>query len=139
MTPFALLANIVLFMHFGYVTFTVGGEIAILIGGLFHWRWVRNFIFRLLHAASVVLVAVEAVVGMNCPLTVWEYRLRILAGEHVGSQIPFVAQLVRSIIFYDFPPWVFLVAYVAFALLVGATFLFVRPDVRRERRSGGPP
>lgn len=135
MALFALLANVVLFVHFGYVTFTVGGEIAILLGAVFRWRWVRNLIFRLLHAGSVVLVAVEAVIGMSCPLTVWEYRLRALAGERIGSQIPFVARLVRSIIFYDFPPWVFLVAYISFALLVGATFLFVSPELRRVHRT----
>lgn len=33
--------------------------------------------------------------------------------------------LARSIIFYDFPAWVFIAAYVGFALLVGATFLIV--------------
>lgn len=137
MALYGLLANIVLFVHFGYVSFTVGGEAAILVGGLLRWRWVRNLVFRILHAASVVFVAVEAVVGMSCPLTVWEYQLRVLAGQQVGAREPFIASLVHHIMFYSFPAWVFLTAYVAYALLVGATFLFVRPIVGRRAAPRG--
>ncbi len=133
MALFALLADVVLVTHFCYVAFTVGGEIAILVGGWLGWAWVRNLVFRIAHAASVGLVAVEALAGATCPLTTWEYRLRILAGQRVESQVPFVARLVRSIMFYDFPPWVFLVAYVGFAAVVGLTFVLVVP--RRGRRT----
>lgn len=128
---YAALANVVLFVHAGYVTFTVGGEIVILLGAAFRWAWVRNLPFRIAHTAAVVVVALEAILGVSCPLTVWEYQLRIMANEHVRAQIPFVAQIVRSLIFYTFPAWVFLVAYVGFGALVVATLLFVTP--RRAR------
>lgn len=132
MTAFyAALANVVLFVHAGYVTFTVGGEIAILLGAAFKWGWVRNLPFRITHTVAVVAVAFEAVFGVSCPLTVWEYQLRLMANEHAGAQIPFIARLVRSLIFYSFPAWVFLVAYIGFGVLVVATLLFVRP--RRSR------
>jgi len=133
MAMFAFAANVILVVHFCYVGFTVGGEAIILAGGLLRWGWVRDWTFRLIHLASVVLVAVEAVTGTSCPLTVWEYRLRLLAGERVESRLPFIAKLLRSIIFYDFPAWVFLAAYVAFALLVGLTFLIVAPHMRTRR------
>jgi Protein of Unknown function (DUF2784) len=123
----AFLADLVVIIHFCYVAFTVGGELVILLGGALRWAWVRNLAFRVAHLAAVVLVAGEALAGASCPLTVWEYRLRILAGQRVEAQISFVARLVRSIIFYDFPAWVFLVAYVGFAALVGLTFVFLRP------------
>jgi hypothetical protein len=128
---YALLADIIVLFHFCYVGFTVGGELVILLGGLLRWQWIRNLAFRVVHLAAVVLVAVEAVAGEACPLTTWEYRLRIAAGQHVEQQISFIARLVRSIIFYDFPAWVFLAAYVGFALLVGATFFIVPVKTRR--------
>lgn len=132
---YGLLANAVLLVHFCYVTFTVGGEVIVLIGAAAKWRWVRNLPFRIVHGAAMVTVAVEALLGVSCPLTVWEYQLRVLAGEHVQSQIPFVARLLRSLIFYDFPAWVFIVAYVSFALLVVLTFLIVPPRPARRRRA----
>ncbi len=134
MAGFALLADLIVVIHFCYVGFTVGGEIVILLGGLLRWRWVRNLRFRIVHLASVALVAVEALAGAQCPLTTWEYRLRMMAGQRAEGQISFIARLVRSVIFYDFPAWVFLVAYVGFAVLVGLSFLLVAP--RRSSRRG---
>ncbi|HUJ74040.1 MAG TPA: DUF2784 domain-containing protein, partial [bacterium] len=114
--------------------FTVGGAALVLLGGPLRWRWVRNFAFRIVHLCSVVLVAVEASTGTACPLTIWEYRLRALAGQHSEAQVSFIARLVRSIIFYDFPAWVFLVAYVAFAALVALALVLVPPRWPRARR-----
>ena len=134
MAGFALLADIIVVVHFCYVGFTVGGEILILLGGPLRWRWVRNLSFRIVHLASVALVAVEAAAGAQCPLTAWEYQLRMMAGQRVEGQISFIARLVRSVIFYDFPGWVFLAAYVGFAVLVGLTLLLVAP--RRRSHAG---
>jgi hypothetical protein len=39
----------------------------------------------------------------------------------------FVARLIRKIIYYDFPDWVFTALYVGFAVLVILPFLLVRP------------
>ena len=129
---YAALADPIVVLHFCYVTFTVGGELVILLGGILRWAWVRGMAFRIAHLASVLLVAVEALTGTSCPLTVWEYKLRLLAGQRVEAQLSFVARLVRSIIFYDFPAWVFLLAYVGFAVAVGLTFVFL-PPVRKPR------
>jgi hypothetical protein len=128
----ALLADIIVVLHFGYVLFAVGGEILVLAGGLLRWRWTRSLPLRLAHLAAVVLVAVEALAGVVCPLTEWEFRLRELAGQQVERQLSFVARLVRAIIFYDFPTWVFTLAYVGFALLVAGSFLLFPPQ--RARR-----
>lgn len=133
---FAALADFIVAIHFCYVAFTVGGELLILMGGLLRWDWVRRLSFRITHLASVVFVAVEASTGTQCPLTVWEYQLRTLAGQRVEAQVSFVARLVRSVIFYNFPAWVFLAAYVGFALLVGLTLFLLPP--RRSHPSGTP-
>ena len=131
MNPYALAADLLVGFHFLYVLFAVAGELFVLAGGLLRWRWVRNLPLRITHLAAVALVAVEALLGVICPLTTWEYDLRILAGQRVERDISFVGRLVRSIIFYDFPTWVFTVTYVAFALLVAGTFLLFPPQRRR--------
>ena len=57
------------------------------------------------------------------------------------SQISSVARLVRSIIFYDFPSWVFLCAYVGFTIVVALTMLLIAPRLegrkRNERETAG--
>jgi len=127
MNCYALLADLVVFVHLLYVSFAVGGELIIVVGWIFKWCWVRNRAFRITHLCAVVLVAIEALSGILCPLTEWEYNLRIKAGQHVESDMTFVARLIRKIIFYDFPDWVFTLMYVGFAVLVVLTFFLVRP------------
>lgn len=122
----ALLADFILIVHFAFVLFVTGGLALIWIGAAAGWRWVRNFWFRVAHLAAIVFVAGEALVGIWCPLTVWEAELRGARAEK-----SFIARWIHRVLFYDFPEWVFTVAYVLFALLVAATLWFVRPERRK--------
>ena len=128
---YSFLADLIVLVHFLYVGFAVGGEIIIILGGILKWRWIRNLPFRITHLTAVVIVAIEALIGVFCPLTVWEYSLRRLAGQTVEREISFIGRLVRSIIFYDFPAWVFTVTYVLFAGLILLTLFLVPPKRRR--------
>ena len=134
---YALLADVIVIVHFMYVSFVVGGELFIIIGAFRRWGWIRNRIFRCAHLLSIVLVAAEAVFGMICPLTVWEYDLRRLAGQNV-EQASFMGRLVHGIMFYDFPPWAFTVLYIAFALAVVVTLIVVPPRWRRTPTIAAP-
>jgi hypothetical protein len=122
-----LLADIVLLVHFLFVAFVVGGFALIWLGAAMNWSWIRSFRFRVLHLCAIAFVAAEALAGVMCPLTVWEDTLR---GR--GSEIGFIARWIRGMMFYDLPPWVFTTAYVAFALLVAATWWLVPPTHRRH-------
>jgi hypothetical protein len=126
------LADVIVFVHFLIISFCVLGEVEILIGVAFKWRWIRNFGFRLIHLGVALFVAGEAILGITCPLTEPEYNLRMEAGQHTERQITFVGRLIRSIIFYDFPPWVFTMMYVGFGAVILLTFLFIRP--RNQQR-----
>jgi Protein of Unknown function (DUF2784) len=117
-----LLADIVLVAHFAFVAFVVGGLAAIWIGAAAGWRWVRNFRFRVAHLAAIVFVAAEALLGIMCPLTVWEDALR---GRE--SETGFIARWIHGLMFYQLPGWVFTVAYVTFALVVTMTYRLVPP------------
>ena len=128
----ALLADLVVAFHFGYLLFTLGGELVILLGAAFHWRWVRGHLFRLLHLIAVLLVAVEALIGYLCPLTQLEHSLRNAAGQQVETEISFVGRLIRSVLFYDFPAWFFTALYIGFGLLVLITYICIPP--RRNRQ-----
>ena len=121
----ALLADAILLLHFGFVLFVVGGLALVWIGAAAGWAWVRNFWFRAAHLAAIAFVAAEALLGIWCPLTVWEDALRGVHGEK-----SFVARWIHRLMFYDFPLWVFTTAYVAFALVVAATWWWIRPKKR---------
>ena len=131
----AFLADLIVIAHLIYAGFTVGGEALILIGAGLKWRWIRNPIFRIIHLTACVLVAVEALVGVLCPLTDWEYQLRIMAGQRIERDLTFIARLVHRVIFYDFPSWVFFVCYIAFGGLVIITLVAIPPRRRNRGKS----
>ena len=116
------LADLVLIAHFAFVLFVVGGLALIWIGAAAGWQWVRNLWFRVAHLAAIVFVAGEAIAGVWCPLTLWEAQLR-------GAQAEknFVAQWIHWVLFYELPEWAFTAAYALFALVVVASWRFVRP------------
>jgi hypothetical protein len=126
----AQLADAILIAHFGFVLFVVLGFALVLAGGALGWHWVRNRSFRTLHLAAILLVAAEALVGIACPLTVWEHTLR---GPGAGAPEDFVPRWVSRLLFYDFPSWVFTVLYLLFAAAVAAAWRFVPPLPRRRR------
>jgi Protein of Unknown function (DUF2784) len=123
----ALAADAILIAHFAFVLFVVGGLALIWIGYAAAWPWVRNVWFRAAHLAAIIFVAGEAVFGMMCPLTLWEDALRGATQEK-----NFIARWVHRLMFYTAPEWVFSALYVAFALLVAATFWLIPPRRQSE-------
>jgi polyferredoxin len=83
---------------------------------------VRQPAFRYLHLAAIAFVAAEALLGIACPLTVWEDLLR--GGAQSDS---FVGRWLRRLMFYEAPEWVFTVAYVGWGLATLATLRLVPP------------
>lgn len=122
-----MLADAVLVLHFLVVVFIVGGLVLVWIGAPAGWAWVRNRGFRYLHLAAIAFVAAEALLGIACPLTVWEDLLR--GGARPES---FVGRWVRQLLYYQAPEWVFSALY---ALWAAATLLTLRL-VPPRRRAG---
>ena len=123
----SLLADMIVAIHLGYVTIVVFGLFAILLGGAFRWRFIRNFWFRTTHLAMILVVVFESLFGITCPITVWEHRLRAAAGHTDAAAMSFVARLIHQLIFYEFPPIVFTVGYCLFGLAVLASWWLVPP------------
>jgi len=126
----ALLADLILIVHFAFVLFVVGGLGLIWVGAAAGWRWVRNFWYRIAHLAAIAFVAAEALAGAWCPLTIWEDALRGSTEEK-----NFIARWIHRVMFYDFPEWVFTTAYCIFMLAVAATWRWVRPRTLKPEKA----
>lgn len=134
MPTWGLMADGVVLLHTAYVAFVVFGLAAIPIGAALGARWVRNFPFRVTHGAAMGLVFAEMLIGILCPLTVLENRLRWRAGMH-GYADGFVAHWTHQIIFYDLPRWVFDLVYAGAMLVIVALFLIIPPERARRGAS----
>ena len=122
-----MLADALLVVHFLIAAFIAGSLILVWIGALAGWSWVRNPWFRYLHLAAIAFVALEALAGVMCPLTVWEDALR--GGARPDS---FIGRWVARLLYYNAPEWVFTAAYCAWAAASLLTLKFVPP----RRRAG---
>jgi hypothetical protein len=113
----AALADAILVAHAAFVVFVVAGLLATWLGIALGASFARNPWFRGAHLAAIAFVAAESLLGIACPLTVWEDALR---GE--AARDGFVQRWIHAWLFWSAPAWAFTAAYVGFALLVAATW-----------------
>jgi hypothetical protein len=126
-----MMADVLLVVHFLIAAFIVLGLVAVWLGAALGWRWVRNPWLRYLHLGAIAFVAAEAVLGVACPLTVWEDLLRGGRGMPGGAE-SFVARWLRALLFYQAPEWVFTAAYLAWATATLVTLRLVPPRASRK-------
>ena len=128
MYPF--LADLILVLHALFITFGILGFVLVLIGMFRRWDWIKNLWFRLSHLLAIGIVVAESWFGGICPLTEWESHLRE-AADGVGYTGSFIQHWLHKIVFYDFAPWVFTVAYTTFGILVLIVWVCVPPRYSR--------
>jgi hypothetical protein len=120
-----LVADALLVLHFAIAVFIVAGLLVVWLGAALGWRWIKNRWFRYAHLGAIAFVAAEALLGIACPLTVWEDLLR--GGVRPES---FVARWVQYFLYYRAPEWVFTLAYLLWTLATLATLWLVPPRRR---------
>ncbi|MBX3615555.1 DUF2784 domain-containing protein [Nitrosomonas sp.] len=115
-------ADFVLIVHFLYVLFVVGSLPVIWIGAWLKFGFAANPWFRYLHLAAILFVVAESLLGVACPLTVWENNLR-----QMEPDVGFIQHWLHRIIFYQVSEVVLTAIYIAFAALVVMTFKWIPP------------
>ncbi len=121
------LAGLVLAVHLGIIGFNMFGLFAVPLGGWLGWRWVRFFWWRALHVAALGVVALQALLGRACFLTIWQDELTG-SGPHPR---PLLMRWVDHLIFWPLPLWFFALLYMAVLLFVLLLWRLVPPDRRR--------
>jgi hypothetical protein len=127
--PNLLLAGAVLAIHLAVINFNLFGLVAVPIGAKLGWRFVRVRWWRILHIGSMAVVAVQAIAGRACFLTILQEGL---AGG--GAQPPpLIMAFVNRLVFWPLPLWVFTVIYVLACLYTLALWRLVPPDIPTPR------
>lgn len=121
-----LIGGAVLAIHLAIIAFNLFGLVAIPLGAWRGWSFVRVRWWRLLHLASLAIVALQALLGRACFLTLWQDEL---AGA--GASEPLVMRIVNGLIYWPLPMWAFTAAYVVVAVYALALWRLVPPASRR--------
>jgi polyferredoxin len=122
---YIFLADTLLVVHALVVVFVLLGFVFITAGIFRQWAWIANFWFRCIHLVLIGTIAAKSWLGMLCPLTLWESRLRTMGGES-GYPSSFILYWLQRVIYYDYPLWIFALIYSLFTGLVLVTWI-VRP------------
>lgn len=131
-STYMLFADITAAIHLTYVLFVVFGQFYILVGWLFYWPYTRAPWFRAIHLIMILIVSVQEILRLRCPLTVLESFLRRQAGETVNTETTFLMDLIHPIMFLTIPDWMFIFMYIGFGALVALTFFAMPPKRRTE-------
>ena len=116
------MAGLVLALHLIVIAFNVFGLVAIPLGAKAGWAFVRVRWWRLLHLFSLSLVALQALLGRACLLTIWQNEL-----EGAQSEKPLIMRWVNSVIYWPLPMWAFTVAYVVVVAYALALYRWAPP------------
>jgi len=93
--PLAIdLAEAVLALHVGVILFNVFGLVAVPLGAWRGWRFVRVPWWRFLHLGALTVVAVQAVMGRACFLTLWQDALCGVSGHETPLIMGWVDHLI---------------------------------------------
>lgn len=125
----AALADAVLLLHAALALAIVALLPLTWAGAAAGWRWIRRRWIRGLHLGAIVAVAGLALLGLPCPLTVVEDRLRGIDDPQPG----FIERGVEALLYWDAPAALFTVAYLTYAVAVAITWWRVPPDPAATR------
>lgn len=125
-------ATLILLAHLAVVAFNVFGLVAIPLGKWLDWPFVRGFWWRFAHMLSLAVVALQAVLGRACFLTIWESALRTSADS--SEPPPMLATWINSVLYWPLPLWVFAAGYVAVLLYALMLWRWVPPRIRAVQR-----
>jgi hypothetical protein len=120
-----ILAEAILAAHIAIILFNVFGLIAVPLGALCGWRFVRVRWWRVLHLVLLGTVALQAVVGRACILTLWQ-----AAAEGAASPTPLIMGWINWMIYWPLPIWVFAALYFA-VFGYAVALLWLVPPARR--------
>ena len=104
----AFIADTVLFFHLVIVIFVTFGFILVPVGYKFNWKWTVNAKLRIFHLGLILLITMDTILGITCPLTFIENSLR----EFYISDT-FVRHWLKQLIYWDFPTIFFMFLYSA--------------------------
>ena len=71
-----IIADIILIIHFLIIFFVISLFLLIPISYKLNWEYLKNKTIRVAHISLITLVTIETLIGVHCPLTILENKLR---------------------------------------------------------------
>ncbi|MFL2661495.1 MAG: DUF2784 family protein [Alphaproteobacteria bacterium] len=102
-----IIADIILIIHFLIIFFVISLFLLIPISYKLNWEYLKNKTIRVVHISLITLVTIETLIGVHCPLTILENKLR-----GIFFHTSFISKILKEIIFWELPGTYFLTTYI---------------------------
>jgi hypothetical protein len=122
---YRLAADLLVISHLAWILFMLWG-FTLTVRALWRPAFFERWLFRTIHLIGIGYVAALGLLGEYCPLTVWEYELRVRGGMAAGEPGSFIARAVEALVYWDVPSWLITIPTVAIAAFTLIMFV-VRP------------
>lgn len=130
-SQYYLLSKLVAFVHLLYVLFIFLGLFYIYLGQVLKLKSIRNPYFRIFHMIAMIIVAIQQYFMINCPLTILEKKLLILAEKPIYSGA-FIPHLLHRYHF-NIATEHYLPLYVSLSLLFILSFIIIPPRFKKKQ------
>lgn len=126
-----LLADFIVVIHFVWILFILVGFFLTVLG-FFYKAYFEKWIFRTLHLIGIFYVAILAVAGKYCPLTVWENSLRAQYDPSLTYPGSFMIHYIERFIYPEVHPLSIIVPTAFIAIFTIAIYIIKPPGKIRS-------
>lgn len=133
----AILADIIVIMHLGWILFMLVGFALTVHGVLYRKKsFFDRWLFRTLHVSGIVFVSLIAIIGRQiraiCPITIWENVLRARYDPSSAYSGEFIPHYVEKLVYPDMDPLIITIGTVFIGVFTLVVFI-VRPPEKIRR------
>jgi len=128
---YRLLADAIMVVHFGWIIFMLAGFV-LTVRAFWYPRFFDRWLFRSVHSAGILFVALLEVLGKFCPLTIWENALRRSYDPNTDYPGSFIIGLIEKLIYPDVSPLVVIIPTIVMAVFTFIVFI-MRPPSKFKR------
>jgi hypothetical protein len=142
---YKILADLVVLIHFAWILFILWGFILAVCSSISvyvlrtakdRWRtFFDRWIFRTIHLGGIVYVAILAVLGKYCPLTILENELREQYNTELTYPGSFVVHYIEKIVYPEANFLLFVIPTIIIAVFTVLMFI-IRPPAKIRRLFG---
>jgi hypothetical protein len=131
---YGIMADALLVLHFLWILFMLIGFFmtlwAVIIRFTFRRRnrFLDRWVFRVIHLAGILFVALLAVLDKYCPLTIWEYQLRLKYDPDYLYPGSFIARHIEQLVYPSVHPLAILIPTIFIAVFTLAAFVICPPE-----------
>ncbi|MBU2528814.1 DUF2784 domain-containing protein [bacterium] len=128
---FKISADLIVLMHFFWISFMLAGFVLTLCG--FFWkRYFDLWLVRTVHLLGITYVGLLAVLGKYCPLTILENSLRTRHNPELAYTGSFIIHRIEKLVYPDVDPLIILIPTALIAVFAIAMFIIKLPVKIRE-------